>query len=410
MDQSYPSYKTEQRKTDWMNTLQLVFSLCVFVVSILVALAVFFWGVSFSQNDLARDLGVSAMAMLRVFAWSTVMVAGTALVSVICSARKMSGKAMPAWTQAKMLWLYGAIAALPVLFIMGQNLFRVANLANTWMPLFSVVSIFIAGIWYMRIGIGRDWGKTPQRSSGLMTFSFGFTTALILISEILVLAVFGLVFFFTTRQNPEMQALFQTLPNLLQSFQADPQAAEQLIAELILKPGVISSVIFIIAFLMPLVEELLKTFGLLLLKGKKLNHREGMQAGIISGAGFGILEGMLFAIQAGPGTEPGAWMIFVIGRAAALILHIFNGALNGFALVRYWENRKLAHLLGAFLVTLLIHGVWNLTAVLASANILDQTLSLSLTILSFVLVFISYLVFTHKVRNPTQEIVFSNGL
>ncbi len=410
MDQSYPAYQMEQRKTDWINTLQLAFSLAVFICATLIALVVFFGRLSLSQNNLMRELGVSAGAMLSVFAWSAVMVAVTAIVSVISSARKMAGKVMPGWTQAKMLWLYGAIAILPVFFVVGQNLFKVAKHANTWMPIFSVVSIFIAGTWYMRIGIGRDWGKRLQRNSGLLTFSFGFTTWLVLISEIVVLAVFGMVFFLATRQDPQMQDLFQNLPNLLQGFQGDLQAAEAIIAELMQKPVVIFSAILIIAFLMPLVEELLKPLGVLLLKGRNISPREGMQAGIISGAGFGILEGMLFGIQTGPGIEPEAWIIFVIGRAAALILHIFNGALNGFALVRFWENRKAGHLVGTFLITLLIHGVWNLTAILASANFLDQTISLGITISIFVLVFINFVVFTRKDGNPNQEIAFNNGL
>lgn len=410
MHQSYPLYQTEQRQTDWMSTLQLVFSLGIFVCATLVALAAFFGEVSLSQNDLVRELGVSAAAMLSVFAWSAVMVAGVALVSIIASARKLAGKPLPAWVQAKMLWLYGAILILPVLLMVGQSLFRVAKYANTWMPIFSVFSIFIAGLWYVRIGIGRDWGKTPQRGSGLLTFSFGFTTALVLITEILVFAVFGLVFYLATLQDPEMQELYKTLPSLLQSLQGDSQVAQQLIVDLTQKPVVIFSAIFIIAFLMPLVEELLKSCGVLLLKGRKLSPREGMLAGIFSGAGFGILEGMLFAIQTGSGTDPNAWMAFVIGRSAALILHIFNGALNGFALVRFWEDRKLGSLFGVFMLTLLIHGAWNLTAVLASANILDQTVSIGVTISTFVLVFIGYVVFTRKESNLTQEMVFNNGL
>jgi len=207
-----------------------------------------------------------------------------------------------------------------------------------------------------------------------------------------------------------MQQFYQTLPNLLQGTQGNSQAVQKLFQELMAKPAIIFSAIFTIAFLMPLIEELLKTFGVWLLKGRNLSPREGMLAGIVSGAGFGILEGMLFAVQTGSDTAPDAWMIFVIGRAAAFVLHIFNGALNGYALVRYWQNRKVAPLLGAFLLTVFIHGAWNLISVLASVNVLDQALSGVLTISIFVLVFISYVTFTCKGHKPAEELVFKNGL
>jgi RsiW-degrading membrane proteinase PrsW (M82 family) len=410
MDQSYPVYQTEQQQTDWMSTLQLVFSLGILVCAILIAVAALIGNAVLVQNNLTQDLGVSASSMLVVIACSAFAVASVALISMICAARKSAGKPIPVWIQAKMLWLYGVIVVLPVLLLVGQNLFKIPKYANTWMPIFSVISIMVAGLWYMRIGIGRDWGKHPQRSAGLLTFSFGFTTVLILITEILVLAAFSLVFFLATAQDPVMLKYYQNLPNLLQGLQGDSQAAQQLIGELAAKPAIIFSAIIIIAFLMPLIEELLKTFGILLMKGRRLSPREGMLAGIVSGAGFGILEGMLFAVQTGMGIEPSAWIIFVVGRAAALVLHIFNGALNGYALARYWEDRKMVPLIGALLITLLVHGVWNLTAVLASLNILDQVISVVITILIFVLVLIGYIAFTRKDRNQTREMVISNGL
>lgn len=410
MDQSAPLNQTEQKQTDWMSNLQLVFSILVLVCATLIALAALFGEGIVSQSNLAQDLGVSTAAMLKVFAWSAIMVASVALVSIITSARKRSGKPLPKWTKMKMPWLYGVIAILPVLLLVGQSQFRVAKVANTWMPVFSVVSIFLTGLWYMRIGIGRDWGKDPQRGSGLLTFSFGFTSALILLAEILVLVVFGLVFYAFTLQDPDIQALYRSLPGLLQGLQAGTETATQTLEILIQKPIIIFSALTLIAFLMPLIEELLKTFGVLLLKGRKLSPREGMLAGILSGAGFGIFEGMLFAVQTGSAMDPLTWMVFVIGRSAALILHIFNGALNGYALVRYWNDHKLNPLVGTFLLTLLIHGIWNLVAILASGNIMEQIASTGITILTFLIVFLSYLIFTRKGDNPNQETVLNNGV
>ena len=410
MDQIHPEYQAVKKETDWMSILQLVFSLGVLAFSILIVLATIFGKAMVSQTNLAKDLGASVDPMLVVFACTAFVIGSAALVSAICSGRRMVGKPYPAWLQAKMPWLYGAIFVLPVLLLLGLNLFRIPKYSDAWMPIFSILCIFTAGIWYMRIGYGRDWGKSPQRDSGLLTFSFGFTTILIMVTELLALAIFGVVFLLITLQDPEVRQLILTLPSLLQGVQADSLTFQKIIQELIAKPIVVFATILLIAFLIPLIEELLKTIGVFLLKGRNLNPREGMLAGIVSGAGFGIVEGMLFAIQAGPGTEPITWVIFVIGRAAALILHIFNGALNGFALVRFWQNRKAAPLIGTFLISLLIHGTWNLISVLGSTNFLDQSISAGITISIFLIVFTSYIIFTRKVSSPTQEIVINNEI
>jgi Na+/proline symporter len=91
MDQSYPVYQTEQQQTDWMSTLQLVFSLGILVCAILIAVAALIGNAVLVQNNLTQDLGVSASSMLVVIACSAFAVASVALISMICAARKSAG-------------------------------------------------------------------------------------------------------------------------------------------------------------------------------------------------------------------------------------------------------------------------------------------------------------------------------
>lgn len=386
------------RKTDWMSVLQLGFSLGLLFLSVLIALFSFLGSSSGLIEPVANGAGSSVSSMFKVFAWTGIMVASVALCSAILAARKAAHKPLPAWTAAKMQWLYFLIILLPVLLAIGLQIFKIPKFAERWMPIFSVIGIFAAGIWYLRLGLGREWGSAAQRNAGLFSFSFGFTTWLILIVELIVLAFFGIIFFVAILSDAQMQALYQHLSEMQPGLQPGSEMFENILSELLQNPAVAGFLLLMISVLMPTVEELLKPFGVLLLRGRDLTPKDGMIAGIFSGAGFGMLEGMLFTVQVPPDTEPKAWALFLAGRSAALVLHILNAALNGWALWNYWQDRKFGKLLRVFLLSVLIHGAWNLISVLAMLGRIAEGQTVWLYGILFLIIFAGYLLFTKKTR------------
>ncbi|MEA4811593.1 MAG: PrsW family glutamic-type intramembrane protease [Anaerolineaceae bacterium] len=403
MEYHSPAVQAGRPKTDWMSIFQLVFSLAVFFCLAVIGLVSKIGKNYFLSNNLTKSMAPSLGAMLDLFAWASLLLGLFAFVSIIASARKIDEKSMPNWMQSQMLVVYGLIFIWFIIFLTGSRIFKVAGYAETFMPLFSAMGIFIAGLVFMRVGIGRAWGRSPQRSSGLLTFGFAFTTPLILIAESSALVLAGSVFGLSMLRDPRMQNILKDFPILLYSLQENAVEAQKMLADLASQPAAIAFVILLFVFLMPLIEELLKTFGVLLLKGRNLSPSDGLVAGIASGAGFGLLEGFLFAVQLGQGASPEMWVFFMLGRSAALLMHIFNGALNGWALLDYWQDRKLTRLIGIFLLTLFLHGLWNGLAISSALKLMDPKISGALLAFTFLSVFIAYILFTRKIYHHSIE-------
>ena len=385
-----------------MSILQLVFSVVVAFFTLLPALALLVVKPALAGNAVVKSMGQDLNPAIDLLAYTGLVLAAFALVSLISSARKVDRIAPPAWMRSRMTWIYGLIALLPALLLIGWQTFNQRAMADRLMPLFTVLGISASALFLLRLGIGSLWGKSPQRSSGLFTLSLGFTTPLIMIVEVIAMGLLMLGFVSSVAMNPELQKIMQDLPGLLETLQSDPQAAENLLKPLIANPSVIFIVILTFAVIMPLIEELLKTFGVQLLKGRGLSPADGMVAGMMSGAGFGLLEGLLFGLQAMPGIEPEKWAGFLLGRSAALLLHIFTGALNGWALVHSWQGRKTFRLIAAFLLTLVMHGAWNYLAVAGGLQLLDTNLATYLLVGLFLALFVAYNLFTRSVQNSAK--------
>ena len=73
------------------------------------------------------------------------------------------------------------------------------------------------------------------------------------------------------------------------------------------------------------------------LAGKGLTDQEGFVAGLLCGAGFALLENLLYFMNVGTAEE---WLFMVIGRAGTGVLHMFGSALMGWGLARTWREGK----------------------------------------------------------------------
>ncbi|HZK16809.1 MAG TPA: PrsW family glutamic-type intramembrane protease, partial [Anaerolineaceae bacterium] len=143
------------------------------------------------------------------------------------------------------------------------------------------------------------------------------------------------------------------------------------------------------------------------LLGLNISPGEGYVAGMMSGAGFALLEGMLFAAQTAM-TPGGDWVYFLVGRLGGTLIHIFNGALIGWALAKSWQNRKFTRALVIYLLTFIIHGMWNLTVVITQLvpSLMEQEVNQSLTntvmIILGGLIGLGFIYFGRHVLNSTK--------
>ena len=153
-----------------------------------------------------------------------------------------------------------------------------------------------------------------------------------------------------------------------------------------------------------LIEELFKTIGVWFLKVRQISNAQGWVAGLVSGAGFGLIEAFLFALQGVLLESFDEWIVFTLGRIGGLLLHSFTGGIIGLALSKYWREKRPGHAIKAYLIALLLHGLWNFVAIsqsiaptLFNINLPDFATYISLAII-FIGMLVAFLIISYKIR------------
>jgi hypothetical protein len=116
------------------------------------------------------------------------------------------------------------------------------------------------------------------------------------------------------------------------------------------------------AGLVPLIEEAVKPLPAFL--RPRVSTADRILYGALGGAGFAIAENLLVWTPGAP------WVLIALGRLAVSALHIFNSALMGWAWEMLRRGRPLGGL-GAYLLVVLVHGLWNAGALLLGIGSLD---------------------------------------
>ena len=179
---------------------------------------------------------------------------------------------------------------------------------------------------------------------------------IVLFIVLLFLLVIGLTLF------PEAANSLASLMLKLQ-YAATEQAAIRLLLPHLLKPAVILPMLGVVSVLIPLIEEPLKTIGVWFFWKQPLSPAEGFALGILSGAGYALFE----SLGMGSNTDSG-WGTLMLARFGTDLVHILNGGLMGWALVRAWREKRFLQLGMTYVLAVLIHGLWNTASIFFSIS------------------------------------------
>jgi RsiW-degrading membrane proteinase PrsW (M82 family) len=86
--------------------------------------------------------------------------------------------------------------------------------------------------------------------------------------------------------------------------------------------------------------------------------------GVISGAGFALIESLLGTAQ----LLNESWIIVSSMRFGTTLIHMLASGLVGWGLASAWSQRKYTRLAGAYMAAVLLHGVWNGFAILFAVS------------------------------------------
>lgn len=252
------------------------------------------------------------------------------------------------------------IFGLPVLIAAGYWVSQNQTLAWLLLPPVHVLTITLPLLWLTYLGVRDLPLGSPQRAWGVFASGAAVAPVLILFAELAALlgAVVIAVASFTS--NPAQVDFIERLADQLRAAGPSPEAALQIFQPIVSNPVVIFSVIVFAAVIVPLIEEAIKPIGVWLLAGKRLEPAAGFAAGLLSGAGYAVIESLLLT------TSGQEWAFLVFARIGTGVVHILTGGLVGWALVLAWNRGSYLRLGAVYLLAVLIHGTWNgLTMVLA---------------------------------------------
>jgi hypothetical protein len=150
--------------------------------------------------------------------------------------------------------------------------------------------------------------------------------------------------------------LIQTLTNRLQ----DPSMLQDpaLLVPIVKSPLILVAIVFVVAGIIPVIEEAAKSVGVVLLAYRRPGPAQAMLWGLASGAGFALVESLFNSVS---GLE--AWSVVSVMRVGATLLHCFTGALMGLAWHSLLIHRSWWRGIVLYAVSAGAHGLWNALSV-----------------------------------------------
>lgn len=304
---------------------------------------------------------------------------------------RLSGKAKhPKRKQAG--WLRFIILLFP-LILWAVEAWKYSIILPNWIfSLLVFLGVLIPAVWLLRLASGRLWGQHKGRDASVISFSSSVTMPFIMLVQLLLVVIIILV-------------LAALAP--IGVFKVPESMSE--IEKLFSSPLVLLALTVFVAAIAPAVEEIFKTLAVWPLLGLKIGDGGGYVAGLMSGAAFAMVEGMLYAAQTAmtPGND---WLYFLLGRFGGTLIHIFNGGLIGWGLAKSLRDHKFARLLLVYLLAFLVHGFWNLAVVVTQLipSLKGQEVNLIasnglMAILAFLVASIFFAFAHHVLKNTKNE-------
>jgi hypothetical protein len=239
----------------------------------------------------------------------------------------------------------------------------------TWIVLPILTIIIIALPIWILLSIGTNGIELGPRWRVFGIFGLGMTVGpliMIALETILLLVIIIAAVVMIAVQNPD---LFQKIISLSQRIQTetDPDLILKLLSPYIINPAVIATLLGYIAFLVPLIEELLKPLAVWIFARKIDTPAQGFAMGMLSGAAFALLESLN---ASGDGST--SWTVIVSVRAGTSLLHMSASGLVGWGIVSAFHDKKVLRFFGAYFSAVAIHGIWNACAVGAGISTIGQ--------------------------------------
>ena len=172
--------------------------------------------------------------------------------------------------------------------------------------------------------------------------------------EYLVVGIAALGLGLLAISNPQLLTFFNNVKDQVANNAGDMQALLNVFSPYLTNPLVILAILVFAAGVAPLIEEAVKP-AVLWMMGKHLHSpAQGFVLGILCGAGFALMEGLLAVSGATQMLGFG-----LAGRAVSSLMHITASGFMGWAIVSSQIDKRYGRLALTYLLSVGIHALWN---------------------------------------------------
>jgi hypothetical protein len=298
---------------------------------------------------------------ILIYLWVVLLLALAYGYSLLLAIFRFLHKPAP---QLPQKWKTPLLIAAALLFLVAL-LLAIISSQVPWLGLLSspliLLLVLLPILLFVWIGAKNLSTGNRFRTWGNITFNFSITMPLIIFFELLlVLAIFMVVGVWLSA-NPDLLNQLLAFQEQLTEGTLDPAELETIVFSFLQNPWVLNSALLVLSLLIPLMEEFFKPMALWFLAGKKLTPSQGFVGGLVAGACFALLES---AGSIGVPTEA-SWFVLLLGRTGTGLLHITLSGLVGWGFASLFYERNWGRALGNYLFAVLMHGTWNLFALLS---------------------------------------------
>jgi RsiW-degrading membrane proteinase PrsW (M82 family) len=209
--------------------------------------------------------------------------------------------------------------------------------------------IFVAGAMAMLALAAGGWsGLSRLRAWGHLVSGAWLSVAVSFLAEVVLvggLAAIVLMVLSVIAPDQARQILF-----ILRTFD---RFSLQDILDIAMQPWAAVLTFAVAACLIPIVEELLKPIGVILLLGRRPVPMAAFLGGVMGGLGFAITETL-----SNLATINDPWFVLVLARMGTLAMHGLTAGIAGWGWGQLAGRRPL-RFFGAFASAVFLHGLWN---------------------------------------------------
>lgn len=299
----------------------------------------------------------SETILLTVIAFEGLLLSGAAYVSIQKFLQKPSADAESFFTLSA--WQIGAcLLAAGIALLIGHLVIDSEPVNWLLIPLLTLPAVVLPililfGLGARGIPLGPRW--RTWNVLGISMTLVPFVT--FLLEALLMILIFFLVGLYVVSQ-PELVAQMEKLAQQIYLLESDPQALFDLIAPLILRPGVLMLAMLFFSLLVPMLEELIKPLGVWLFANQISSPAQGFALGALSGSAYALIETL------GVSPQSADWAGLLLTRIGTGVLHVTTSALMGAGIVYAVREQRYFRLLGIYVLSVFLHGLWNGLAML----------------------------------------------